>query len=305
MNLCGDFKQAIELTEKNMEVYPASEADTLQAVVVISDGFNITEEDLNSSNAMLQGFMEKNMAFVFGIFSNEGLDILGNQIEKNISFSEATYLFNKEGSMYTMIVDQLVVNNNPLLSASGSGSVQALNDIYIIVDNELTYGAKIEIEYEIEAYALNGLVAANIKDLVSQSGLSFDPNAKLLTEDKTNADYGWEANSDGTVTNTFSSDEEGGSKPANLGNKIVLSKIISSNDENIFVNTAIVGTSSYGVGQNTPSSFQNTVQSEAVIIIPPTGVSDFVKIIITIGIILLMVILIFTIRKVKVKNKNK
>ena len=288
-----------------MEVYPASEADTLQAVVVISDGFNISEKDLNSSNAMLKGFMENNMAFVFGIFSNEGVDILGNQVEKKIFFSEAAYLFSKEGTMYTMIVNQLVVNNNPLLSASGNGTVQALNDIYIILDNELTYGAKIEIEYEIEAYALNGLVSANIKDLVSQSGLSFDPNAKLLTEDKTNADYGWEANSDGTVTNTFSSDEEGGSKPPNLGNKIVLSKIISSNDENIFVNTAIVGTSSYGVGQNTPSSFQNTVQSEAVIIIPPTGVSDFVKIIITIGTILLMVILIFIIRKVKVKKKNK
>ena len=70
--------------------------------------------------------------------------------------------------MYTIIVDQLVVNNDPLLSASGNGSVQALDDIYIILDNELTYGAKIEIEYEIEAYALNGLVEANIIDLVSE-----------------------------------------------------------------------------------------------------------------------------------------
>lgn len=78
-----------------MEVYPANEADTLQTVVVISDGFNISEEDFNTSNAMLKGFMENNMAFVFGIFSNDGVDILGNQVEKNISFNEATYLFNQ------------------------------------------------------------------------------------------------------------------------------------------------------------------------------------------------------------------
>ena len=110
-----------------MEVYPASEADTLQAVVVISDGFNISEKDLNSSNAMLKGFMENNMAFVFGIFSNEGVDILGNQVEKNISFSEAAYLFSKEGTMYTMIVNQLVVNNNPLLSASGNSGKSTLS----------------------------------------------------------------------------------------------------------------------------------------------------------------------------------
>lgn len=206
--------------------------------------------------------------------------------------------------MYTIIVDQLVVNNDPLLSASGNGSVQALDDIYIILDNELTYGAKIEIEYEIEAYALNGLVEANITDLVSESGLSFDPNAKLLTEDRTNADYGWEANGDGSVTNTFSSDEEGGNRPPNLGNKIVLSKLISSNDENIFVNTAIVGTSSYGVGQNIPSTFQNIVQSEAVIIIPPTGVTDFVEVIIIIGAIILIIVSIFIIRKVRIKKKN-
>ena len=182
--------------------------------------------------------------------------------------------------------------------------MQALDDIYIILDNELTYGAKIEIEYEIEAYALNGLVEANITDLVSESGLSFDPNAKLLTEDRTNADYGWEAKEDGSVTNTFLFDEEGGNTPPNLGNKIVLSKLISSNDENIFVNTAIVRTSSYGVGQNIPSTFQNIVQSEAVIIIPPTGVTDFVEVIIIIGAIILIIVSIFIIRKVRIKKKN-
>ena len=52
-------------------------------------------------------------------------------------------------------------------------------------------------------------------------------------------------------------------------------------------------------------TFQNIVQSEAVIIIPPTGVTDFVEVIIIIGAIILIIILIFIIRKVKVKKKNK
>ena len=54
------------------------------------------------------------------------------------------------GQIYNDIVDQLTLYNNPLLSTTETSGVQILDNIYLIIDNELVYGSKIEIEYEIE-----------------------------------------------------------------------------------------------------------------------------------------------------------
>ena len=70
-------------------------------------------------------------------------------------------------------------------------------------------------------------------------------------------------------------------------------------DETTFVNTALSGTSSYGVGQNSPTDLQRLVESEAVTIIPPTGTNSIIWIIITIFILLLIIILVRKFEKFK------
>ena len=200
------------------------------------------------------------------------------------------------GQIYNDIVDQLTLYNNPLLSTTETSGVQILDNIYLIIDNELVYGSKIEIEYEITASAMNGLTGASVTDYFGRSGLTYDSNSKLLTEDRTNEEVGWKSTGDGEVTATFSA---GGSLPSDFSKKIVLSKIISNNDETTFVNTALSGTSSYGVGQNSPTGLQRLVESEAVTIIPPTGTNSIIWIIITIFILLLIIILVRKFEKFK------
>lgn len=210
-----------------------------------------------------------------------------------------TCLIKMVGQIYTDIADQLTLNVDLQLSVPGNSNVQETDDIYIIVDNELLNGAKIEVEYEIMAYALNGIAGLTITDYVADTGLAFDPKAKLLTEDKTNEELGWTTCEEG-VTTSFSPDENGGNMPSGLSKKIVLSKIISNNDENAYVNTALCSTDSYGVGQNSASTFRRLVQSEYVIIIPPTG-----KNYIVIGIITALVGLILIIFFIGKKRKAK
>lgn len=83
-----------------MEVNNADTADTLQAVVAISDGFALSDSDCQTTYNMLRNFMEINMAFVFGIFPNGEdrifKDNLGNYVY-NYSFGDSIYLFQKNG----------------------------------------------------------------------------------------------------------------------------------------------------------------------------------------------------------------
>lgn len=210
-----------------------------------------------------------------------------------------TYLIKMVGQIYTDIADQLILNVDLQLSVPGNSNVQETDDIYIIVDNELLNGAKIEIEYEIMAYALNGIAGLTITDFVADTGLGFDPKEKLLTEDKTNEELGWTTCEEGVET-SFSPDENGGNMPSGLSKKIVLSKIISNNDENAYVNTARCSTASYGVGQSSATIFRRDVQSEYVIIIPPTG-----KNYIVFGIVTVLVGLILIIFFISKKRKAK
>ena len=189
----------------------ADTAEALQAVIVISDGFELGDEDCQIAYTMLKNFMEVNMAFVFGIFPNGEdkifNDILSNYVY-NYSFEDAVYLFNQEnGQIFTDLTDQLVLNIDPWLEVTNTNNVQVTDEIHLIVDNELLHGALLEIEYEITTYALNGIVDANITDYVGETGMVYDPDAHLLTENLTNKDIGWKETEEG-VTYYFYSKEE-------------------------------------------------------------------------------------------------
>lgn len=308
----------------------ADTAEALQAVIVISDGFELGEEDCQITYTMLKNFMEVNMAFVFGIFPNGEEKIFKNILNNYVytySFEDAKYLFNTQnGQIYTDLTDQLVLNIDPWLEVTNTNNVQVTDEIHLIVDNELLHGALLEIEYEITTYALNGIVDANITDYVGETGMVYDPDAHLLTENLTNKDIGWKETEEGvTYSATYEEDDSedviieianseenkesndsnvGQNLPTSVGKKIVLSKLISTNDRNIYVNTAVCGSSSYGVGEDSATSYRRTVKSEYVRIIPPTGTVNKPIILITIiSVIIICVVVIFLIiKKRKLQN---
>ena len=94
----------------------ADTAEALQAVIVISDGFELGEEDCQITYTMLKNFMEVNMAFVFGIFPN-GEEKIFNLTE----VQQAVYAF---ALSFGSITDKLSIKNasssitNGLLTAT-------------------------------------------------------------------------------------------------------------------------------------------------------------------------------------------
>ena len=97
-----------------------------------------------------------------------------------------------------------------------------------------------------------------------------------------------------------------GNLPTSVGKKIVLSKLISTNDRNIFVNTAVCGSSSYGVGEDSATSYRRTVKSEYVRIIPPTGTVDkYIVLTIIVSTIIIFILIVFLTKKKKISKLNK
>lgn len=288
-----------------MGVNMADSSETLQAIIVISDGFDLEYSDCQTTYTMLKNFMEVNMAFVFGIFPNGEnkifKDLLSNYVF-NYSFSDSIYLVKLYGQIYNDIVDQLTLNVSTLLSVSNNTYVQATDEIDIIIDNELVYGATLEIEYEMSIYALNGIEEAWITDYVSESGLSYNPKAKLLTEDKTNEEVGWVDGASG-ITINFEKEEDDDDSPQSITKKIVLSRLLEAGNKNVFRNAALFGVSSYGIGETTASSFRRISRSEYLRIVPPTGTdNNYYTIIIIIAVISLLLIIYLIYKNIKKKR---
>lgn len=69
----------------------------------------------------------------------------------------------------------------------------AADDLYMILDNEITQGARLDLEYIINIKSSKPVSILQLQNEVDKK-LSFDPSSKMISEDKTNEDYGWKAN---------------------------------------------------------------------------------------------------------------
>ena len=167
--------------------------------------------------------------------------------------------------------------------------------IVITLDNELMQGAVIEIEYEINIKSSYAMSSVEIEDLTN-GNVVYNPNAKLITEDKTNSDYGWTLTGDsGLYTNqdkdiVFSNDSSIPKKGC-LSKKIVYSRMLSPAEDANFEHATtfkLAGDSENGAA---------TVSSYSLIITPPYGENNInTNLIIFIAIILTVVICSFAIK---------
>ncbi len=147
--------------------------------------------------------------------------------------------------------------------------------VVITLDSELMQGAKMEIEYEINiksSYALDGV---QIEDLTN-GNLAYNPDAKLLTEDKTNADYGWTQTGDSELYEDGDKDvvystASSIAKKGCLSKKIVYSKILSSAENANFEHST-----TFLLGGDTENGAA-TIPSYSIVVTPPYGGESIVN----------------------------
>ena len=135
-------------------------------------------------------------------------------------------------SIYSFIL-WYFISINDLAYLKDSYGILDGGDYYIAtIDNELLYGATLEIEYAVVILSSEEINKIEIIDNIP-SNMSYDHNAKLLTEEnKINANYGWNYD---ITTNTLKCEPNPLDKRAVLQNnqgvvaKLMLSTVIPSN----------------------------------------------------------------------------
>lgn len=184
------------------------------------------------------------------------------------------------------------------------------DQIQLICENELLYGATLRIEYAmyIELYtksANQGIQSGTIKDTISPY-FSFSLDEPLITEpNKTNAFYGWEFDSStGTIWKHADRGEENGEvifgqQGLASNPKIVLTTLLPGNDEQIYNNLAVANIS-YNRGDKDEGVTLRRSALE-VSIVPPTGENNsnaiYIAAAMTVGFIVIAFVLKAKIKK--------
>ena len=219
------------------------------------------------------------------------------KVEKEISSVKLTLVNG------TILYD-VILHEDGTVTGSSSGFILADN-VILTIDAEILHGAKLEIEYNIKVQNLSETpcISYIIEDFKDPK-LIYNENQLLLTENKTNAYYGWKISDD---EETLECEFEGGGVAINAGEtlekKIVLSKILSVSElyeDSIYQNTA----------EATLEFLRDTSSKEAeskkVVLLPPFGKANFTNFyIIGIMINIIIIVLVIYIKNSYVYKKNK
>jgi len=178
-----DLERAKEFSLKN---FMYVETDCAYAFYTGGD-YPITYENQNvfltrRNSSMLE--IEK-IATAFRVKSADGQILLDNVCEEaKIDFAELNQnnMNNTKSDLLTNLKNISTIKDREVETYIG------------VVDEELIYGATVEIEYAIRIKNTSSLTFNNIKIVdYLKDGFTIDPTSQLLTEDATNAKYGWGA----------------------------------------------------------------------------------------------------------------
>ena len=179
------------------------------------------------------------------------------------------------------------------------GIIEGNNYYIATIDNELLYGATLEMEYSITLKSSKEIGSIYVLDDLSSGGnntfvFTYDPNAKLITEDNTNSYYNWSNYSDPNFPNYIFCNPNQTEVGKDITVKLLLSTTLSSEkDIDYLANTATVQFTD-------PTSsllYYSTVTSPGFSILPPFGKSDvdlrpyYVLITAHVGFIIVLIIL--------------
>ena len=194
---------------------------TYPYLVVLTDG--VTEEADACYKKLLE--LQKAQITIYDIlvsgasknaFTQNGVD--AGIIYENITASEISSIYDE---IYFQICSDFINNDVSDFIENAQNYFVAGNNLYMYLDSELTQGTLLEIEY-----LVNIKCAMDCTELILQNEvdpkLTFNPNAQLISENNTNAYYGWEINEEISYTET-----------ANIKHNLVLTLKPSSDSEYI------------------------------------------------------------------------
>lgn len=303
-NMLPGLDYARQLLQQGKIDYERSgnkEHQLYQYCVVLTDGVT---SNPNGCYDSLKYLNEDMNVSIYGILVGDASDSAFKQdgttigeIYENISQDEIWDIYDE---IYDMIYEEVIENVIPEFKDKSQNFIILDTGVFITLDSEIMQGAILEIEYIINIKSSIDVYDVQLQDLISEK-ISFDPDMKLLTEDKTNRDEGWELIEDGSkyqgqksvaYINETASDEPLIKRRQPLQKKVVYSTLLSSE-----VDASYGHSTTFRLNKDAVNGTAN-MNSLPVVVVPPYGDEKFnnVTIITLITLVFIAVILIIILK---------
>lgn len=292
--------EAIKIFEKNKD------EKTYSYLVNLTDGqttdkdqcYNLLSDMENKNIKIYNILVEMNDK---GAFSRDGKEI--GTIYSNISEEELTGIYDE---IYGEICSEIISNSTDNFNQTGKNYFSTGDSIYMFLDQELLQGAKLQLEYIINIKAAFDCFKVELQGEIDDK-LSFDESARMITEDQTNADYGWVINEDLTYKDghnkVISLCKESDSpyvikKGKKFEAKLYLSCLLTPKDDTNYANSILFRL-------NGEQELTQQLQSVEINIVPPFGENQNKNIIILLVVVLNIIVGILTIYIIHYKKRIK
>lgn len=203
-------------------------------------------------------------------------------IYQNITSDEISGIYDE---IYFQICSDFINNDVSDFIENAQNYFVANNNLYMLLDSELTQGTLLQLEY-----LINIKCAMNCTELTLQNEvdpkLTFSPDAKLISEDKTNSDYGWAVNDEVSFTNAENfqhnlvltlhnapGSEYAIKKGGTYQGKLILSCILDAKDDTVYSNKLIFRIKGEENTSQGPQEVATTQMLESIDVnlVPPFG----------------------------------
>ena len=191
----GTYMASSLVRAKEMLTNTPSNDDVIKIVCTLSDGALADESQAisefkninNSGISTISIFVETSITFAFSSLASQNPDS-----HKNFQTSTANLETTIVKDIYNEIYLKIILLSDPktVYNISNAGIISGDDKIVFQVDEEILHGATLEIEYVISITCSFDSNHIRIKDFHNED-LKFTPTQRLITENKTNNDYGW------------------------------------------------------------------------------------------------------------------
>lgn len=280
MNASGGTYMASSLVTAKTMLTNSGNSDAIKIVITLSDGDLMDEsQSINNFKTIHSSNISTISIFVETAITNSFKNLAStSSLHKNMQTTTSNMADTLVNDIYDEIYMKVILLSEPttILDLNNAGIIPGSDRIILQVDSEILHGATLSVEYVISI--TNAFDAKNIviKDFPENS-LQYSSSQKLLTENKTNADYGW-SYQDGYLY----SNSGGNTVPAaqEYKKKLILTTILTSsvlNRSSAFTNYAEFSEDKILDTGDTSSIVADTAQDGGKIralsflIIPPTG----------------------------------
>ncbi len=292
-----------------------NQEESFHVLINLTDGSTMNAKDCFNKLKLIELQNKKIKIYNILIETNsDGAFKNGNEeagtTYKNIKLEQLVEIYDE---IYNLICIEAVESNVTDFIENAQNYFITNDDLYMFLDQEMLQGSKLELEYIINLKSSIPCTKIELQEEVDKN-LNFEMSSKMISEDKSNEDYGWQVNEDlsykstgdkkhNLVLSITQTPQNGQQYVMERGKsyqvKLLLSTLLTSQIEDMNYKNKLT------FRINEDNNLSQTLEAMEVNIIPPFGEDkSYIKIWIVILVCILTGISIIIYIKIKKKLDN-